>query len=265
MNEQIEVGGLKANYRVVGKGEPVLVLHGWGSSSNPWAGVQDKISICGFKVVVPDLIGFGQSDLPPTGWNMDDYADWLEGFVAQLSEKHTEFKHPFFLVGHSFGGRISIKIAARGSLPLSALVLCGAAGLKSDTGLKLRLISNLAKKTARTMDRLNLGALKNSARNFYYHLLRQDDYLKVPRTMKDTFRKVIREDLSVHLPEIKAPTLIVWGAEDRIVPVKQAYRFHQGIARSRLKVLSGVGHSPQLDAPEELSRELVKFFRDYNR
>lgn len=264
MNDEIEVSGLKTDYRVVGQGEPVMILHGWGSRAEAWSEVQNQISKAGFNVVVPDLIGFGQSQTPPRGWNMNDYADWFENFVGKLAEKHPEFNNRFFLVGHSFGGRISVKIAARHSLELSGLVLCGAAGLKSDTSLKLQIISGVAKSASGLMDRMRLNKLKDPVRDFYYHLLRQNDYLKVPPTMRDTFRLVIEEDLSGCLPMIELPTLIVWGSEDRIVPVKQAYRFHQGIKNSRMEIYPGVGHAPHLEQPNELARTLVGFFRKTN-
>ncbi len=263
MNEEIKINGLRVNYRVSGQGKPVIILHGWGSNLKPWSNVQEKISARGFKVIVPDLIGFGRSDLPPKGWNMDEYAEWFESFVKEISEKHNEFKRPVFLIGHSFGGRILIKIAARKKLLLRGIVLCAAAGLKSDISLKIQMISGVSKSAARLIDSLKLSRLKDPIRNLYYHLLRQNDYLKVPETMRDTFRKVIEEDLSGYLPEIKSPTLIVWGKEDRVVPVKQAYRFYQGIDNSTLKIITGVGHSPQLERPEDLTDFLLEFFNNH--
>jgi len=263
MNEEIQIDGLKVNYCVVGRGQPVIILHGWGSRLEIWANVQEKIALRGFKVIVPDLIGFGRSDLPLDGWDMDKYAFWFESFVEKISEKHPEFKKSIFLVGHSFGGRILIKIAARRKIPLRGIALCAAAGLKSDTSLKVQMISSVSKSAARLMDILKLSRLKDPLRNLYYHLLRQNDYLKVPRTMRDTFRKVIEEDLSKHLSEIKVPTLVIWGKEDRIVPIKQAYRFYQGISCSELKIMPGVGHSPQLEQPDNLAEFLLEFFANH--
>lgn len=265
MNEQIIVDGLKVNYSLTGHGHPVLILHGWGSRSNAWLNVQNKLSEnSSFKIIIPDLIGFGQSDLPKIGWNMDNYVDWLELFITELSSRHPEFKNPIFLMGHSFGGRISIKAAARGTIPIKGLILCGAAGLKSETSVKLQIISDIAKSGSDLIDKMHLGRLKIYMRDFYYHLLRQNDYLNVPRVMRDTFRKVIEEDLAICLPSIHQKTLIVWGAEDRVVPVKQAYRFHQGIIDSRLEVMPCVGHSPQLERPDELAEILLNFFKTCN-
>jgi pimeloyl-ACP methyl ester carboxylesterase len=265
MNEEIVIDNLKINYRLVGQGQPVIILHGWGSSSNAWVQLQDKITErLSCKIVVPDLVGFGASDVPKKGWCMDNYVDWLEKFISQLSEKHPEFKQPIFLLGHSFGGRISVKIAARNTISLKGLILCNAAGLKSDTNLKLSILSDLAKSSSRFLDRLHLGRVKGLMRDFYYHLLRQSDYLKVPHSMRDTFRKVIEEDLSHCLSSIKQPTLIVWGSEDHIVPIKQAYRFYHEINNSELKVIPNVGHSPQLEKPDELAEIIIKFIQKFS-
>ncbi len=264
MNKQVQVGNLKVNYQIIGSGEPVVILHGWGSRAEPWKIVQQKIAAAGFKVVVPDLIGFGESSLPPRGWCIDDYVQWLESFVAELAKRNSEFSNKIIFIGHSFGGRIMIKASIRDSLPIRALVLCGAAGLSSDTNLKLQIVSNLAKSASQLMDRMRLGRFKDPARDFYYHLLRQRDYLKVSKIMRETFRRVVEEDLSGYLGNIKIPTLIVWGEKDHIVPVKQAYRFHQGISCSIMKIMPGVGHSPQIEQPELLSSILVDFFQHQN-
>lgn len=264
MNEQVKVSELKVNYQVAGKGRPVIILHGWGSRASLWTPVQDMIASGGFKVVTPDLIGFGRSDVPPQGWRIDDYVNWFEAFVQKISERHHEFRNPFFLVGHSFGGRISIKVAARGSLTLSGLVLCAAAGLPPETSLKLRMLSGLAKSGSNLMKKMKLSWLHDPARNIYYRLLRQHDYLKVSRTMKDTFRLVVEEDLSGYLPEMKVPTLLIWGEKDHIVPIEQANRFHRGIKNSQLQVITGVGHSPQLEAPKKLVKLLRQFFQKIN-
>jgi len=264
MNEQVKIQELKVNYQVVGAGRPVIILHGWGSRADLWTPVQEKIASCGFKVIVPDLIGFGQSDPPLTGWRVDDYVSWFEDFIQKISERHQEFKEPFFLVGHSFGGRIAIKIAAGRSLSLKGLVLCGAAGLPPETSLKLRMLSGLAKSGSNLIKKMKLDWLHDSARDFYYRLLHQHDYLKVSRTMKDTFRLVVEEDLSGCLPAIETPTLIIWGEKDYIVPIEQAHRFHQAIKGSQLKIIKEIGHSPQLEAPEKLVELLQHFFQKSN-
>lgn len=264
MNDQIKIQGLRVNYQVSGSGSAVIILHGWGSRAELWTPVENQLAAQGFKVVVPDLIGFGSSDVPPRGWQIDDYLEWLYSFVEELSERHSEFKDSFFLVGHSFGGRISIKVASQNRLRLAGLVLCASAGLPPETSLKLRMLSGVAKTGSSVMKKLKLDWLHSSARDFYYRLLRQHDYLDVPQTMKDTFRLVIEEDLSQYLPQIKVPTLLIWGADDYIVPLDQAYRFHENILDSHLEIIPNVGHSPQLEAPEKLVNLLSNFFKGFN-
>ena len=92
---EIEINGVKTNYQVFGEGKPFLILHGWGSNSDRWIPVAEQISKKGFKVIVPDLPGFGKSGALSMPWNTNKYISWLEQFVKELGLKE------FYLLGHS--------------------------------------------------------------------------------------------------------------------------------------------------------------------
>lgn len=111
------INNLKIHYRQQGLGRPFLILHGWGRGSQSWQKfldlVKDKVDIqksSSLQIIIPDLPGFGQSDYPPEAWSVGDYAEFVWQFLEKLNIKN------FYLLGHSFGGRIAIKMAAELSL-----------------------------------------------------------------------------------------------------------------------------------------------------
>lgn len=253
---EINIKGLKASYKVAGEGQPVLILHGWGGSSDSWLEIQKILSGKEYKVIVPDLPGFGKTDLPEEAWGVDEYDD----FVLKLTEKLN--LDNFFLLGHSFGGQIAVKFAVKHREKIKKLILCDSAAIRIKPGVKVRIIFWLARMGNAVFGRKHLQRLKDNARNLFYLFLRNRDYVKAKGTMRETIKKVLSEDLSLELPRIKVKTLIVWGAVDKMVPLKCAYMFKERIVGSELEILPKIGHSPHLEDPLSLSNIILKFLKN---
>ncbi len=263
MKEQIiQVNSFPVHYRTAGSGKPVLVLHGWRSSSQAWASFQQKLAGEKVKIIIPDLPGFGKTPLPSTeGWPLNYYSQWVESFTQELG-KRGELNFPFTLIGHSFGGRIAIKLAARKSLPLSSLILIDAAGLIFQPSWRKKIMAKIAKEGEGLLTAFHVPpSLKENLRILIYRLIRQKDYLKVSPEMRKTFRKIIGEDLLPVLPKINIPTLIIWGAKDSLLPVDQAFLFNEKIPHSQLEIIPEAAHSPQLETPEKLLSLIINFLQ----
>lgn len=254
MEEKINlINNLKINFKIAGEGQPILILHGWGASSDSWIRVQEILADQGYKVISPDFPGFGKSKTPPEPWNINDFTKWLNEFAnSQGLEK-------FFIIAHSFGGRIAIKFAANYPQRIKNLILCASAGIKPKPGLKTRIIFQLAKIGNAIFTPRHLVRFKDKARNFFYVFLRHKDYVKADGTMRETVKKVLEEDLLPDLSKIKTKTLIVWGEIDKMVPVRYAHIFAENIKNSKLEILPKIGHSPHLEIPEKLSEIILKF------
>ncbi|MFH1462453.1 MAG: alpha/beta hydrolase [bacterium] len=253
--KEIYINGLRVNYRVAGEGQPVLILHGWGGSSDSWVKVQEILAGQGYKVICPDLPGFGRTVPPSSPWSVKDYTDFIVDFLKELEVDR------FFLFGHSFGGRISIKFASQYPERLKSLILCDSAGIKPKLGHKTNIIYWIAKIGNALFSPKHLARLKDTARNIFYVFLRNKDYVRANGVMKETIKKVLDEDLLPNLSKINTKTLIVWGEIDRMVPLKYAYIFKENIKDSRLEVLPKIGHSPHLEVSEKLSEIVLKFLR----
>jgi len=253
--KEILIDGLKINYKIAGQGPAILILHGWGGSSDSWIRVQKILAKEGFKVIVPDFPGFGKSKTPFFPWGLEDYTNFILNLTHYLGLEN------FFLLGHSFGGRIAIKFAVSFPEKIKSLILCDSAGIKQKWGKKEILIFQLAKIGNAIFTPTPLKRLKDRARNLFYIFLRHRDYAKADGTMKETMKKVINEDLLNDLPQIKTKTLIIWGENDKLVPVKYAYLFKEKIENSEIKIIPKIGHSPNLEVPEKLAEIILNFFK----
>jgi len=236
------IKGLKINYKTLGEGRPLLILHGWGSSSEKWQKIGELLAQKGVKVIIPDLPGFGKSEEPQKAWNLDQYCDFVEEFIKILN------LDKFYLLGHSFGGSLAVKFSLQHPEKVAKLFLVSAACIR-----KKSLKNKLFKFISRFFKIKPLFL-----RKFFY---RKSDYLSVKSVMKETYLKVIEEDLSDVLEKVKVPTMIIWGAKDKITPIKQAKLIKTKIRNSELKIIPNIGHSPHLEAPEKLgdrvSQELL--------
>lgn len=257
--EKVLIDNLEINYKIAGSGPAVLVLHGWGGSSDSWKKVVEVLSNSGFLVIIPDLPGFGKSRTPPKTWGVSEYAECIDNFAKSLNLEK------FFLIAHSFGGRISIKFAASHQEKIEALILCASAGIKPKPGLKTKIIYWLSRIGNAVLTPQIFARLKDGLRNVLYIFLRHKDYVKAKGNMRDVIKKVLEEDLTNELSGIKIKTLLIWGENDRLVPVKYAGIFKEKIKDSELVILPKIGHSPHLEIPQELSRLIVNFLKSLQK
>ena len=255
--KQILIDNLKINYKIAGRGPAILVLHGWGGSSDSWLIFQKILAKAGYRVIIPDFPGFGKSVTPPKPWGIENYTDFVLKFAQKLG-----LENSFFMVGHSFGGRISIRFTSQYPEKVKKLVLCDSAGIKPKPGLKTRLIFWMASIGNAIFSPRHLVRLKDTARNLFYIFLRNKDYVKADGTMKETIKKVLEEDLLPELSQIKVKTLIIWGGADRVVPLKYAYIFKEIIKDSQLEIIPRIGHSPHLETPEKLAVKIINFIKE---
>lgn len=239
--------------------QTLIILHGWGSAGQNWQGVGQALESDELKVLTPDMPGFGQSPLLSSAWSVKDYVEWLYDYCEKRNISQ------FFLFGHSFGGRIAIKFAAKYPKKLKGIILCSSAGIKPKKN-KILHCTNIA--VARFVQWLRIEKIPvvkdvwQFLRKFFYRfILRKTDYLKAQGIMEQVFKNVIEEDLTPYLSQIKAPTLILWGKKDKMTPVKDAYLMHQKISNSRLQILENIGHSPHLESPRLLAEKIREFIK----
>lgn len=243
---------IEININVAGEGSPVLLLHGWGCSNEIFKQIQAVLATS-YKTYNFDFPGFGKSDEPTKVWGTEEYTRMVEQFVK---ENHIE--RPA-LVGHSFGGRISIIFASRNET--SRVVLVDAAGIKPKRPFKyywkvytfktMKWLCNtfLPKKTAQAIiDKRRKGAGSS-------------DYNNASPKMRAILSKVVNEDLTPLLPKIKAPTLLFWGNMDTATPLSDAKKMEKLIPDAGLVVAHGTGHFSFLENPGLFTAVMKNFFK----
>ncbi|MFH1450987.1 MAG: alpha/beta hydrolase [bacterium] len=245
----------------------ILLLHGWGSRAASWGRVKELLESNGYTVLVPDLPGFGDNPMPQEAWNVDNYVDWVNNFIDHAGAKRA------YIMGHSFGGRIAIKMAVNYPEKIAGLILVSAAGIKPRKTIwhiVIYAIVKIVKAVFRFLFRFPLIKWfiehvidkKNELhfQELFYHIIvRRRDYIETKGIMRETFKKVIDEDLSRIIDKIIIPTHIVWGDKDKMTPVKDAYLLNEKVKLSSLTVLKGFGHALNFETPDLVAEEIITF------
>lgn len=221
----------------------VLALHGWGRR-----GADFKKSLAEIPTLAPDLPGFGATPPPVEVIGARGYAR----AVLQLLD---EFESPPVVVGHSFGARVAVSLAAEFPDRIGPLVLTGAPLVRVRPAptppLSYRLVRFLYRFGVIGDDRMEeIRRSRGSA-----------DYRSAEGVMRGIFVKVVNESYEDELGRVRSPVTLLWGAEDREVPVEVARATLEalGVSSVTLEILEGVGHLVPTEAPEELRKAVESF------
>lgn len=250
----ISINGIKTNYIEKGEGEAILLLHGWGSNIELFKGIIENRSKAQ-KVYALDMPGFGKTEEPKEAWDVDGYVDFVIEFIKKM--KITKLS----LLGHSFGGRVIIKLVNRKDLPfeINKLVLIDSAGIKPEKVNNKNIktyVYKLGKKVLSTklMKKLFPNGLDKLKSKFG-----SADYRNATPRMRDILVKTVNEDLTDLLPTIKYSTLLIWGDKDTATPFSDAEKMNKLIKDSGIVKVEGAGHYSFLDNPILVNRVLDSF------
>jgi pimeloyl-ACP methyl ester carboxylesterase len=249
--EVLQIDGLSVRSQVGGQGPHVLLLHGWGGAIESFAPVLNDLQRS-FTVAAFDLPGFGHSSVPPVTWGSADYARLTLNIM-----EHLQLDRPH-LIGHSFGGQVSIQLAATAPARVGKLILVCSAGIRTPPALATHL-----KRSAARLGKwlaAHGGGIGERLRTAIYHRVQSQDYASAG-PLRPTLVRVITEDLTPLLPRISAPTLLVWGAQDRDVPLAAGQVMARLIPAAQLAVFENAGHFAYLDQFDRFRLLVRRFLR----
>jgi pimeloyl-ACP methyl ester carboxylesterase len=221
----------------------IIALHGWGRR-----GADFKPALGGLPALAPDLPGFGASPAPDAVIGADGYAELLDPLLGETAES-------VVLVGHSFGGRVALRLAVRHPDRIGAMVLTGVPLLR----LRAPTPPPLGYRVIRWANRI--GIVSDEALERRRRQSGSADYRAAQGVMRDILVKVIAETYESELATVEVPVVMMWGSDDQEVPLAVAERAMSireasGLPAS-LEVLGGVGHMAPLQAADRL-REVVE-------
>ena len=263
--KNINVQGINLVYLDEGNGKPVLLIHGYCGNAYNWEDVFDELSR-NFRVIVPDLPGFGKSACPDKSekTTMIWYANLLAEFLDEINVSQA------VVVGNSMGGSIAGWLAILHPEKVEKLVLVDSAGLK---GSLLDFVKGFAEITAPKMfipllhfifpvNEKALAKLPQSEQNrvkLAEERYRSDLRDCSARVMKYSIVSLATDYTEDHLNKIQSPTLIIWGSNDDLLPVRTAEKFHQKIKGSQIRIIQDGVHTPMQWKPEEF----ISILRDF--
>lgn len=261
-----DLDGLRIHYLDKGEGTPVVLIHGYTSSTYTWKDQFDELSKK-YRVIAVDLKGFGFSDKPD-----GDYSRRAQGEVVTSLLDRLQIPRAW-LVGNSMGGETALNVAVAHPDKVLGLVLIDSAGIKvqgrtslAPWYLQMPVLGRLLTALALTSDQLVRAGLEKSffddskvtdeRVNAYYQPLKtQGGQLSATRA-RAQFELFPIED---RIPGIKVPTLIIWGAEDTLIPLEAGRKLNELISGSKLVVFEKCGHVPQEEMPERVLSEIAGF------
>ena len=218
-----------------------MFLHGYLSSKESFYPQINYFSRH-FRVTAPDLPGFGGSDRIPAAWSVGEYADWLEGF---LKERGIVFP---CVIAHSFGGRVAIKCLARGLIDRAVLTGCAGIVRRRTLSYHLKVKSyRLVRKFAPRFAEAKFGSA---------------EYRSLSPLMRESYKKIVNEDLREEAKRIARPVLYLNGERDRETPLSSVKILHECTAGSQLAVLKGCGHFAHLEEPLLFDLAAEEFLND---
>lgn len=257
MEHFADIKGVHLHFKDSGNpsGKPVVIMHGWGCRIDTVASIANALSDSR-RVISVDLPGHGKSSEPPLldngqPWGVEEYADCIELLIKSLGLQSPA------LIGHSYGGRISIILGSR--MPVEKIVLVDSAGIKPKRKLSYyRKVYTF--KAIKKLLPLIVGK-KRAARIIENRRAKSgsSDYRNASPVMRMVMSKSVNQDLRKFMPEIKAPTLLVWGEKDTATPLSDAKIMQSLIPDAGLVSFPEAGHYSFLDNPAHFKAVVRSF------
>jgi pimeloyl-ACP methyl ester carboxylesterase len=249
------IDGLRVAETVLGDGKPVVLLHGWGANIDLMLPLAQRLAPLGYRCYLLDLPGFGQTEAPELSWGVYDYAKFV---IAYLDYHGLECVHLF---GHSFGGRLGLILGADYPERIRKMALADSAGVRPKASFSTQARLATYKFIRDGLTKIGMKGLSEKLRGWYNGRYASADY-QAAGALRETFVRVVNEDLLPYAARVQASTLLFWGDQDEDTPLWQGKLLEQTIPDAGLIVFEGAGHYSYLDKLGDTARIVDHFFSD---
>ena len=264
----VSVGTVNTRYVTAGEGSAVLLLQGLGGSLRFWYPNIEPLAQR-HRVYALDVAGFGYTDKPPVSYSLSYEVAFVHDFMDALNIGEAS------LVGTSAGGLLAATVVLKHPERVKRLVLVSSGGLGQNVGLFLRLLSipllgQFLYRPSRWQARIMLRSLFYNPHLLEEELVEELFQVQCLPGAREAFLSTLRSGIDLggqraeislldQLPQLKAPTLIIWGVDDRMLPLAHGVEAHRRISNSRLHVMAECGHCPHLEKPNEFNSVVLEF------
>jgi len=226
-----------------GAGKDVLLLHGYGSKKESFY-YQINFLEKNYRVTAADFPAFGASEAPDSAWSVGDYAEWLKKFInlSGLEKPH--------IIAHSFGARVAIKLVSENPELCGKLIITGGAGL----------VKPRSPQYIRRVKRYRF--FKKIFPRFAERRFGSEEYKKLSPVMKESYKKIVNEDLREFAKKIPNETLLIYGKDDAVTPAnEEGETFSRLIENSKLVLVDG-GHFTFSEYPQNFNTVISQFLSE---
>jgi pimeloyl-ACP methyl ester carboxylesterase len=270
--QHVTIHGHSVGYRMAGDGPVLLLIHGIAGSSAAWREVMPTLAER-YTVIAPDLIGHGHSAKPLGDYSLGAYASGMRDLLGALGVERAT------VVGQSFGGGVALQLAYQHPECCERLVLVDSGGLGREVSWMLRFMTlpgseylmpvifpSFVRRRGNELSRqlhargVRMGRIAEMW-NAYASLTESANrpaFVRTLRAVIDPGGQTVSASDRLYLAA-PLPTLIVWGAQDTIIPVAHALAAHEAIPHSRLEIIAEAGHFPHVETPERFLEVLLDF------
>jgi 4,5:9,10-diseco-3-hydroxy-5,9,17-trioxoandrosta-1(10),2-diene-4-oate hydrolase len=245
------VQGIPTRVLSAGGGPALVFLHGTGGSGKVWFNQLRRFEP-DYRVLAPDLPGYGQTPLPEGIRSIDDYP----GFILSLLDEAGLAEA--VLIGNSMGGRVALQLALDHPERVSGLVLVNASGLSLPEFPIFH-----ARDAAPEEFAARLYYRASSRGDIAERFVQSPEQVRARQTMLRLTAGPLRHDMQDRLGEVQAPTLVIWGEGDRIIPPAYADAFVAGIPNATLAMIARAGHVPMLERPGAVNEAIARFLAEH--
>lgn len=226
---------------------PLVIIHGWTYTIEPWTQTVEILKAAGIEVIQLRVPGLTQPS--DDVWTIDGYVSWLEGELSKID-------HPVVL-GHSNGGRIAMHYLRAHPDAFTKLILLNSAGVEvapATLSTKRRVLATASK---------ILAPLKYipGAKKIVYRLL-GSDYGRAPKNMQVTLQNMLASDKEFSPRDITTPTVVLWGEDDTTTPLAMGQKIASELPNARLLTFPGWKHAPYITHPEETAQAIIDAMGD---
>jgi pimeloyl-ACP methyl ester carboxylesterase len=242
-------------------GRIIILLHGLGASAERWLPIMPYLAER-YRVIAPDIVGFGLSEKPTVDYTVEFFSKFLGEFI-----NHISVENPINIMGSSLGGRIAIEYAIQNAQNIEKMILVAPAGINEEPTEALHSYIQAAlhptiddaKKAFLMMAGNNRVIEQDVISDFVNRMLLPNSRLSFMSSLLGLKKSTLTQE---RLGKISNPTLVLWGKDDRVIPIKNATRFYTSIKNSKHEEMEKCGHTPFVDEPELFSKLVMQFLSE---